>query len=236
MRDPTHEDRRHTRAGLRRARRARGLCAPASTSCRLNLSHGTIEEHLARLATVRDGRRRVGRPIGVLADLPGPKVRAGQFPDGGVDLAPATPVALVPATGRAPPTRSRVDYPTLLDDLDPGDRLILGDGASAARRGRRRRDAALRRSRAAGARRDGPACTCRPNGCGCPPRPPQDLELAEAVAEAGVDFIAVSFVRTRRRRRWRCARSSADRAGIVAKIETAPALGDLEASSTPPTR
>ena len=54
---------------------------------RLNLSHGPIEEHLERLQRVRAAAVRNGRPVGVLADLPGPKVRAGRFPDGGVSLA-----------------------------------------------------------------------------------------------------------------------------------------------------
>ena len=66
---------------------------------RLNLSHGTIEDHLARLQTVRSVAEQVGRPIGVLADLPGPKLRAGPFPDGGSDIAPATTVRFVPGTG-----------------------------------------------------------------------------------------------------------------------------------------
>ena len=53
---------------------------------RLNLSHGTFEEHAARLAEVRAYATARGRPIGVLADLPGPKIRAGHFPEGGVSL------------------------------------------------------------------------------------------------------------------------------------------------------
>ena len=53
---------------------------------RLNLSHGPLDEHLDRLARVRAAATAVGRPVGVLADLPGPKVRAGRFPEGGVAL------------------------------------------------------------------------------------------------------------------------------------------------------
>ena len=58
---------------------------------RLNLSHGPLEEHLERLVRVRAAAERVGRVVAVLADLPGPKVRAGRFPEEG---------ALLP--GRAP--------------------------------------------------------------------------------------------------------------------------------------
>ena len=62
---------------------------------RINLSHGQIDEHLARIAAIRAAATRAGRVIGVLADLPGPKVRSGVFPDGGVILAGGTIVRLV---------------------------------------------------------------------------------------------------------------------------------------------
>src|SRR5215217_7205731 len=53
---------------------------------RLNLSHGPLDEHVQRLRLVRSVALELGRPIAVLADLPGPKVRAGRFPEGGVTL------------------------------------------------------------------------------------------------------------------------------------------------------
>ena len=72
---------------------------------RINLSHGTIEEHLAGWRWSARWPPRSDRPVGVLADLPGPKIRAGRFPDGGVDLAPGA--VRLPRAGRparAPPT------------------------------------------------------------------------------------------------------------------------------------
>ena len=53
---------------------------------RLNLSHGAVEDHIARLHAIRAASERAGVVIGVLADLPGPKVRAGQLPPAGVAL------------------------------------------------------------------------------------------------------------------------------------------------------
>ncbi|HKY66274.1 MAG TPA: pyruvate kinase, partial [Acidimicrobiales bacterium] len=54
---------------------------------RLGLAHGTVAEHRAAMQLVRAAAAERGRQVGVLADLPGPKVRTGAFPEGGVFLA-----------------------------------------------------------------------------------------------------------------------------------------------------
>src|SRR5919106_83765 len=66
---------------------------------RLALAHGTVDEHRARVEQVRDLAERRGRTVGVLADLPGPKVRAGTFPEGGAFLAEGDEVTLVTGDG-----------------------------------------------------------------------------------------------------------------------------------------
>ena len=96
---------------------------------RLNLSHGTLESHLERLRAVRAAAARVGQVVAVLADLPGPKVRAGQFPQEGCDLVGGARLTLVPGDGASRVDSITVDYPTVLDDLQAGDRVVLGDGA-----------------------------------------------------------------------------------------------------------
>ena len=53
---------------------------------RLNLSHGPVDSHITRLRAVRESATRTGSVVAVLADLPGPKVRAAPFPDGGLEL------------------------------------------------------------------------------------------------------------------------------------------------------
>ena len=62
------------------------LIAAGVDVVRLNLSHGDIGEHLSRLGAVRAAAAEVGRAVAVLAALPGPKIRAGRFPEGGVEL------------------------------------------------------------------------------------------------------------------------------------------------------
>ena len=100
---------------------------------RLNLSHGSIEEHLERLTKVRAVAAELGRPVAVLADLPGPKIRAGHLPAGGVQLSAGAFVHLRAGDGLSDAGTLWVDYATLGDDLGVGDRVILGDGAISMR-------------------------------------------------------------------------------------------------------
>ena len=79
---------------------------------RINLSHGALEEHLRRAAMVREVAATMDRPVGVLADLPGPKIRAGRFPEDGAELAPGEIVSLVPGDGPSDAERICVEYDT----------------------------------------------------------------------------------------------------------------------------
>src|SRR5690606_17652453 len=87
-------------------------------------------DHLRTIAAIRAAAAATGRTVGVLADLPGPKVRTGEFPDGGVFLAEGDTLALAPFSGPGTSTARRieVDVPTIIEDLHPGDAVILGDG------------------------------------------------------------------------------------------------------------
>ncbi|MET0324931.1 MAG: pyruvate kinase [Ilumatobacteraceae bacterium] len=193
---------------------------------RINLSHGTIDEHLVRLATVRQVAQRVGRPVGVLADLPGPKIRAGAFAEGGVDLAPGTTVRLVPGSGPSSADLITVGYPTLLEDLDPDDRVVLGDGGISMRVVAVTPQAVLAEVESGGRTqgRPGVHLACERLQMFAPTA--EDLVLAEAVAAAGVEYIALSFVR-RAADVVQLRAVVGDRAGIVAKIETSSALVEL---------
>ena len=83
------------------------LIAAGVDVVRLNLSHGSIDEHLVAARTCpRGGRRSSVARSRVLADLPGPKIRAGQFPAGGVTLSAGEFVQLRAGDGPATPARS----------------------------------------------------------------------------------------------------------------------------------
>jgi pyruvate kinase len=208
--------------------RLEALLRAGADVIRINLSHGHVQQHLDRLELVRDVAAKVGRPVGVLADLPGPKIRAGAFPDGGADLDPGEPVRLVPGTGPSSATVISVDYPTLLNDVDPGDRIVVGDGAITMRVLAIDAVSVLCEVESGGRTqgRPGVHLSCERLQMFAPTA--QDLELAEAMSAAGVEYVALSFVR-RAADVLALREVVGDRAGIVAKIETASALGELAA-------
>jgi pyruvate kinase len=193
---------------------------------RLNLSHGAFEEHASRLARVRACAAELGRPIGVLADLPGPKIRAGHFPEGGVSLVAGSFVRLRPGDRMSTAGVIWVEYPTLLEDLRAGDRLIIGDGAISLRVVSVGPDEADALIETGGRTQGRPGVHLPSERMRLSTPTADDLVLADKAAAAGVDFIAVSFVRG-----GADMRAVADvvggRAQLVAKIETTAALANL---------
>ena len=95
---------------------------------RLNFSHGSHADHAARLAVLRELEAETGRPIGILADLQGPKLRVGRFADGPVTLqqGQAFRLDLDPAPGDA--QRVNLPHPEIFAALEPGAELLLDDG------------------------------------------------------------------------------------------------------------
>ncbi|NNE10714.1 MAG: pyruvate kinase, partial [Ilumatobacter sp.] len=193
---------------------------------RLNLSHGDIDEHLERLARIRAAASKLDKPIGVLADLPGPKVRAGQFPDGGVALVAGNSVELRPGNDASDEHTIHVDYDTLLQDISAGDRVILGDGAITLlieSVGEATASAVVQ----TGARTQGrPGVHLPSERLRLTTPTDEDLVLAESMASAGVEFMAVSFVRSGADVR-KVRDVVGNRAGLVSKIETSASLANL---------
>ena len=96
---------------------------------RLNFSHGTHADHQQRLELIRSIEADIGRPIGVLLDLQGPKLRVGTFANGPVKLVEGAPFRL--DLDRATPgdaTRAPLPHPEIFAALKPGAELLLDDG------------------------------------------------------------------------------------------------------------
>ena len=95
---------------------------------RMNFSHGSREDHAARFAAVRAVERETGRPIGILADLQGPKLRVGVFENGPVQLQAGQTFRF--DLDKVPGTQTRVNlpHPEIFAALVPGAELLLDDG------------------------------------------------------------------------------------------------------------
>src|ERR1700742_4750779 len=100
---------------------------------RIGLAHGSLSEAIERYRQVRQVAAESGRTVGILVDLPGPKVRLGKFTDGGAALETGSTVVLRPGEGESTAAALTVDYETLLADVHPGDVLSIGDGAARMR-------------------------------------------------------------------------------------------------------
>lgn len=204
------------------------LLAAGVDVVRLNLSHGELSDHLRRLDQVRTVSAVLGRHVAVLADLPGPKVRSGEFPAGGVMLATADRAVL--ASGHEPCSLQRisVDYPTLADDVAVGDRIVLGDG-SVVLRVERIVGADVHVVVETGGRVQGRPGVHLPSESSRLRAPTdEDLVLAERMVDAGADYIALSFVRSAADVHALRSALHLRAVNIVSKIETSAALERLD--------
>ena len=107
----------------------RALFEAGVDTFRLNFSHGTHEEHAKSVAMIRELEAEAGSPIGILADMQGPKLRIGSFKDDAkIALEPGKKIRfdLDPAPGDE--TRVAFPHPDILNALDKGARFLMDDG------------------------------------------------------------------------------------------------------------
>jgi pyruvate kinase len=95
---------------------------------RLNFSHGTQEEHLRKIKTIRQIADRLKEPVAILQDLSGPKIRVGKVKEGGVELRRGEGFSLTSREIMGDEKRVSVTYPSLPDEVKPGDTILLSDG------------------------------------------------------------------------------------------------------------
>lgn len=207
------------------------LLAAGVDVVRLNFSHGDPASQVARAQAVREAAQRVGREVGILADLPGPKIRIETFAAGKVELKAGDRFDLV-AREDAPPgdaTQVGVSYLGLPGDVAPGDVLLLDDGLLqlqvASVHGERiacivLNDGVL--SNRKGLNKQG-------GGLSLGALTEHDETLIKVAAQLDADFIAVSFCRNAADmdRAREVARAAGSEAAMVSKIERAEAIENL---------
>ncbi|HEX2202346.1 MAG TPA: pyruvate kinase [Longimicrobium sp.] len=102
------------------------LIAAGMDVARINFSHGDLERHAETIRNVREASARARRPIAILGDLQGPKIRVGVLPEP-VHLAPGDRVTFAPE-GEHAPGELPTTFPELADDVEVGDVVLLADG------------------------------------------------------------------------------------------------------------
>ncbi|HEX2064880.1 MAG TPA: pyruvate kinase [Acidimicrobiales bacterium] len=195
---------------------------------RVALAHETVGRQVDRLRAARAAADRRGRALGVLADLPGPKVRTGAFPEGGVFLSEGQSVRLVEGDGESGDGYIAVGLADAVAGLRPDDEVTLGDGAVLLKVTRAEKGAAsatvLRGGRVLG--RPGVHLPAGRLDLKSPTE--HDLELLRKCTREGVDIVAVSLVRSAADVRTVREAAGQDPPMVVAKIETRAAVENLE--------
>jgi len=195
---------------------------------RLNMSHGSQAEQAARHAIIRDVEREVGRPIAILADLQGPKLRLGSFARGEEDLAEGQGfrLDLDPAAGDA--TRVNLPHPEIFAALEPGANLLIDDGKLRLRVDRCGADFAEGTVLAGGTVSDRKGVNVPDVVLPLAALSEKDRADLEFACELGVDWLALSFVQ--RAEDVEEARALArGRAAIMSKIEKPAGVKAFEA-------
>jgi len=195
---------------------------------RLNFSHGTHDGHAARIAMIRDLETRFDRPIGILADVQGPKLRVGQFAGGRVQLQTGQDfrLDLNPTPGDV--RRVQLPHPEIISAASIGTTLLLDDGKLRLRVTHRRADHLETEVTVGGPLSDRKGVNVPDIVLPIPALTAKDrIDLAFAL-EHGVDYIGLSFVQ-RAEDVAEAKEIVAGRAWIMTKVEKPQALDNLDA-------
>lgn len=197
---------------------------------RLNFSHGTYEEHAARISSVRQASAAIGRPLAVLQDLPGPKIRTGKLKAEKVWLQDGASITLTSEPILGDEHRVSVTLPSLPQDVKAGDSIFVNDGTIRLEV-QSAEGTEIRCTIAAG------GVLTQMKGINVPgvklstqAVTDQDLRHLAFGLEHGIDFVALSFITNaadiRRAKEFIAARGAA--VPVIAKIERREALNNIE--------
>ena len=194
---------------------------------RLNFSHGKHEDHGKRLAIIRDIEKETGRPIGVIADLQGPKLRIGNFKNGSVELAKGARIRLDLDPAPGDETRVCLPHPEVMSALGPGADVLLDDGKVRLRVIERKDDHLIAEVMAGHKLSDHKGFNIPNVVLPLSALTPKDREDLDYALSVGVDFVALSFVQ-RPEDVLEARRIIGDRAAIIVKLEKPSAITCLD--------
>ncbi len=210
--------------------KVRELIAAGMNMARLNLSHGTYDEHKNRLDEVRLAAKEAGRPIAILVDLQGPKIRLGRFVAGSHELERGDIFTIT--TDEVAGTKERVGttYKGLPDDCKVGDRILIDDGKVTVEVIEVIGNDVVTKVIEPGAVSDNKGINLPGVAVSVPAMSEKDIEDLRWGLRAGADFIALSFVRNAAD--IKSVHQIMDEEGIripvIAKIEKPQAVANLQ--------
>lgn len=206
----------------------RMICAGVDV-VRLNFSHGKAEDHIARANLVRDAAARVGRPVGILADLQGPKIRVGKFENNKIQLEKGSAFILDARCEMGNQTRAGLDYKELPRDVAAGAVLLLDDGRIVLDVERVVGEEIHCRVRVGGELSNNKGINRQGGGLSAPALTAKDMDDIRTAAQIGVDFVAVSFPRGAADMYMarQLMRAAGGRALMIAKIERTEAVANM---------
>ena len=163
---------------------------------RLNLSHGSYEEHQARLDSVRNAAKAAGRPVAILVDLQGPKIRLARFKAGPHDLARGDIFTITVDEVEGTKERVGTTYKGLPGDCKAGDRILIDDGKVTVEVVEVKGNDVVTKVIEPGAVSNNKGINLPGVAVSVPALSEKDIDDLRWGLRAGADFIALSFVRS----------------------------------------
>ena len=197
---------------------------------RLNFSHGSAQDHINRAETVRRIALKLGRPVGVLCDLQGPKIRIGKFELGSIKLAAGDSFILDATCKLGNQERVGLDYKTLPQEVGPGSILLLDDGRIVLAVDKVVGNEIVCTVITGGILSNNKGINRQGGGLSAAALTEKDKEDIKTAVSLEADFIALSFPRSGAdvQQARKLMQEAGGKASIVAKIERAEAIEALE--------
>jgi len=197
---------------------------------RLNFSHGTPAEHGAQIRMIRAVAREMQTAIGILADLPGPKVRVGRISPEPINLKEGSHLILTAKRLIGNEHVVSISHPSILSYLSKGDHVFLEDGTVMLEVVKTRKDEALCRVVNGGLLSSDKGVNLPGKRLNLKALTAKDIALLKFAIARRVDFIGISFVNTSGdlTRASKIIRSAHSKAWIIAKIETRSAVENID--------
>jgi pyruvate kinase len=194
---------------------------------RMNFSHGVQDEHAKVHAAIRALESEVGRPIGILQDLQGPKIRVGTIRDGKITVAAGETIRFVRSGSDGDKTSIPLPHPEIFAAIAPGHELLVDDGRVRARVTGIGDDFIDAKVVTGGAISNRKGVNLPGTVLDLSPLTPKDRADLEFGLRLGVDWVALSFVQ-RPADLIEARALVRDRAGLMAKIEKPSAFAHID--------